>query len=508
MRSISVTTAITVLFCSKFLFSTVLVCRASSQPKGTVFRPSCPPKLGTHAPVDVNLLWSKTVPAGMSEDAAGQLTPLFDYKFLLPQESLRAGLSYTGAARRLRKFVQDFLHGEKQMKIGVVGGSISVGMHASKVGVTDWFSTVVGWLSSSAKSAEKVKGRNGCRPATPSGYMVFCLENSVDPDVDLVFVEYSLNDGYEDKITENSIIEAKEQLIRRLLKLPGKPAVVLLQVGHVWGCYIHPFFYTPEDIEGALAAYYDVSSVSQRTSIYLLNVHKPTEGFLFDQVYDDHHPLDVGHKIMADLVVHLIQEVAIGLLISPVTPAEVSVRDVPLPPPMHKGNLEPMGTTCLVEEKFADIAIATEGWRWVNEGTDIKPKWGFVSTVPGSELIVRLGDTARDDVISGGSNGTFPVLLQYLLSYSSSMGKAVIDCLGGGCQCKQAMADGYIPDKVSVTSMIQLDVQWSAHDTPCDLRVTVLNETSTEGHKFKVAGVVLAVTNSLKSAFSMKNWEV
>ncbi len=37
-----------------------------------------------------------------------------------------------------------------------------------------------------------ITGRNGCTPGVPSPYMIMCLELSVDPDVDLVFMEYTL----------------------------------------------------------------------------------------------------------------------------------------------------------------------------------------------------------------------------------------------------------------------------------------------------------------------------
>jgi hypothetical protein len=37
--------------------------------------------------------------------------------------------------------------------------------------------------------------RNGCLPATPSALMEMCLEQSVDADVDLLFIEYVANDG-------------------------------------------------------------------------------------------------------------------------------------------------------------------------------------------------------------------------------------------------------------------------------------------------------------------------
>ncbi|GIL85111.1 hypothetical protein Vretimale_9973 [Volvox reticuliferus] len=164
----------------------VRIIAAKGPPKGSILLP-CPPDPGLLAPaVNTSMLWSKSL-SGLNDEATAQLKPFFNYKFLLPEQSVRAGLDYSGAARRLRKFVQDLLRGDRSLKIGVVGGSISYGIAASRIGETDWFSIFVDWLSSSSKAP--VTGRNGCRPATPSAYMVFCLENSVDPDVDLVFVE-------------------------------------------------------------------------------------------------------------------------------------------------------------------------------------------------------------------------------------------------------------------------------------------------------------------------------
>lgn len=46
---------------------------------------------------------------------------------------------HLGANQRLRRVVRDLLRG-KPVKVGVVGGSISWGYMASKIGETDWFS--------------------------------------------------------------------------------------------------------------------------------------------------------------------------------------------------------------------------------------------------------------------------------------------------------------------------------------------------------------------------------
>lgn len=40
-----------------------------------------------------------------------------------------------------------------------------------------------------------ITARNGALPATPSALMNMCLETYVDPEIDLLFVEYCANDG-------------------------------------------------------------------------------------------------------------------------------------------------------------------------------------------------------------------------------------------------------------------------------------------------------------------------
>ena len=70
--------------------------------------------------------------------------------------------------------------------------------------------------------------RNGCIAGTPSAYMTVCLEMNVDANVDIVFAEYLLNDGKLDAII-NSNVREYERLVRRVMSLPGRPALVLMQ---------------------------------------------------------------------------------------------------------------------------------------------------------------------------------------------------------------------------------------------------------------------------------------
>jgi phospholipase/lecithinase/hemolysin len=58
------------------------------------------------------------------------------------------------------------------------------------------------------------------------------------------------------------------------------------------------------------------------------------------------HPNDRGHKLMADMVVYLIQQTALDLLVHPIGADEAAAASAPLLPPMFSG------------------ARARGAWRW------------------------------------------------------------------------------------------------------------------------------------------------
>lgn len=122
------------------------------------------------------------------------LRHIMDHKYSLPLEQVQKGLVYTGSNFRLRTVVHDLILGKRPIKVGAIGGSITNGAKASRIGKTDWFSLVGKYLQVAFPRAN-VTTRNGALPATPSALMNMCLEQYVDPDVDLVFVEYVANDG-------------------------------------------------------------------------------------------------------------------------------------------------------------------------------------------------------------------------------------------------------------------------------------------------------------------------
>lgn len=72
--------------------------------------------------------------------------------------------------------------------------------------------------------------------------------------------------------------------------------------------------------------------------------------------------------------------------------------------------------------------------------------------------------------------------LSYLRSYSDT-GKALVECVDG-CTCEPTKVDAV---SVRHTSEIHTERIVVSAAPECRVRVTVLNETSTQGHKFRLS---------------------
>ena len=71
---------------------------------------------------------------------------------------------------------------------------------------------------------------NSAVSASRSLLSELCLERLMDADVDLVFVEFVLNDGVVplEGVCEPPAAKAYERLVRKVLRRPSAPAVVLI----------------------------------------------------------------------------------------------------------------------------------------------------------------------------------------------------------------------------------------------------------------------------------------
>mmetsp|Transcript_3873 Transcript_3873/g.8308 ORF Transcript_3873/g.8308 Transcript_3873/m.8308 type:complete len:495 (-) Transcript_3873:846-2330(-) len=409
---------------------------------------------------------------------------LLDYKFSLPEVQLRRGTVYLGSNHRLRAALARALSG-KPVRIGVVGGSISYGHGATQKGRTDWVSVFQKYLATAFRN---VTLRNGCIPGTPSAYMVVCLDMSVDPDVDVVFSEYILNDGRHDSISNNPKTREYERLVRRVLGLPSRPAMVMMQVyshGNAFPNTHHewkPFHDGIEDVYGSLAQYYDVQWLSFRGATYRLSSFKADPNFTWNRLMDIDftHPNDLGHKIMADLAVWLVQQTAMDLLLRPPGHSDSMQLTEALPEPMYPGNIVPSSTMCVHYDALQQLMQNSRGFEFIAEGA--KRKKGYVGLTPGNSITFKV-DTNR------GGTPDMRVTMQvgHLKSYEH-MGKAKVECVSG-CTCNAPVLDGHCVERNSQLHLFNFYVSQAAE---CIIAITVLPETTSGEHKIKIAGVMLS----------------
>jgi hypothetical protein len=172
------------------------------------------------------------------------------------------------------------------------------------------------------------------------------------------------------------------------------------------------------------------------------------------------------------------QRVAIGLEASPWSELDEAEASLPLPEPMYAGNLEGINRLCVNGEALRTAAGDHDGWALVNEGDELKQKWGFVSHAPGAKLVMRVNTTRG--AADGG--GRVTAQLAYLKSYKG-MGAAVVSC-ANGCDCGEARVDGYHALRQSTVYLFRL----APSEAPeCHVVVRVDEATSDPdgGHKFK-----------------------
>jgi hypothetical protein len=135
---------------------------------------------------------------------------------------------------------------------------------------------------------------------------------------------------------------------------------------------------------------------------------------------------------------------------------------------MFSGNWESSNLICVVGEQLPHTVVANKGWQWVNEGTAVKPKWGFVSWQVGAKLVLKVDTRAscgrkpdvKDGMSSKGANAAAAppaaaaageegvedlavpgmiVWVGYVKSWRN-MGTASFNCIKG-CKCQGTTID-------------------------------------------------------------------
>ncbi|WWC65517.1 uncharacterized protein I303_108135 [Kwoniella dejecticola CBS 10117] len=135
--------------------------------------------------------------------------------------NIRMSRAYEGSHHRIRQFLQKALRGEP-LSISVIGGSVTKGHQVQKDEI--WFHKFGEWFTDLIGDGVEINYVNGAAPATGSDYFSFCFPLHIPLESDLIFIELAVND---EGILEH--VENMENLLRGLLDLPNRPAVILTE---------------------------------------------------------------------------------------------------------------------------------------------------------------------------------------------------------------------------------------------------------------------------------------
>ncbi len=218
---------------------------------------------------------------------------------------LEKSLMQTGNNARLKRVIDKARRGE-DVTVAFIGGSITQGAGAIPINTECYaYKTFKGFCELTGRGLEEnvhyVKAGVG---GTPSELGMIRYETDVLEDgrvtPDLVVVEFAVNDeGDETKG------ECYDSLVRKILNAENRPAVILLFAvfANDWNL---------QERLSPVGRAYDLPMVSTRDTVVEQFYLKPGSGKVVSKnqfFYDSYHPTSVGHTVMADGILHLLQMV-------------------------------------------------------------------------------------------------------------------------------------------------------------------------------------------------------
>ena len=339
--------------------------------------------------------------------------------------------------------------------------------------------------------------------------MSMCVTEHVPKESNLVILEYSCNDPpLAVPYMNNPDRSAYERLVRKVLKYVLHPAVLIMNFVNVVrdrndqpGKPLGPPAPYWGSIEGDIhdfALYYGLPAYSVKAGVYH-KMQRFEEGFMINTTcapfcehistqkyfyHDAFHPYGpTGHRVMAEIVFGHLLDVIEEMLSVQLNAADIDHANEPLPPPVIPGNFESTTDLCAFKENLRPFVLDSLGWNYTDEG---RKKFGWVADLPGSALTLALNTKPRLNSSDVTSTDTVIVNLAMLSSYEH-MGRASISCVFG-CTCNPVVLDFAIKDHFSPVRLFPFSV--SKHND-CHVNITVLNETSSEGHKVKLLGFTI-----------------
>lgn len=241
----------------------------------------------------------------------------------------------TGDLGRLAKVFAKARRGEP-IKLGVIGGSITVGAIASNP-ANSYSGLLLAWWRKRFPKCEidlinaGVAGTGSMYGALRAG------RDLLSGTPDLVVIEFAVNDNWTDG-------EAYEGLVRQILAQPNQPAAILLFMMWERGG-------NDQEMQAKVGRHYDLPMVSFRDALW----PEMAAGRMkwSDYIVDTVHPNDAGHAAAARFLTAMCETGMNAVKTTPFNAAD------PLPPPLHSDAFQKVGW-----RDAADLVpVGNEGWR-------------------------------------------------------------------------------------------------------------------------------------------------
>ena len=202
-----------------------------------------------------------------------------------------------GNALRLRHALDRALSGET-ITVALIGGSITEGAGASSY--KNCYASLVG-EGLKQRYGENINLINAGVGGTPSTFGWIRYENDVVKRVpasdgdglpDIVIIEFAVNDW-----NEPTRHKCYESMVKSVLMQENAPAVILLFSVFKNGWNL-------QDELKKVGETYDLTMISIRDAAYPRMDKLWTKDEWF---FDEYHPTDLGHRVMADCILHVIE---------------------------------------------------------------------------------------------------------------------------------------------------------------------------------------------------------
>lgn len=216
--------------------------------------------------------------------------------------ALKKSLVSTNSNARVKDVIAKMRSG-KDTTIGYIGGSITEGEGAdlnipNGTYKRGWAYYSYEYMANKFGTGNNVKYLNAAISGTGSEIgIVRAKKDLFDHNPDMIFIEFAVNNGYNDFYNETY-----ESLIRLALNQPNNPAVILT---FSWTMYSGE---AVENYMTQLGSYYNLPMISIHKGLNdldrgLMNYNGNTSSYL---CVDELHPSDDGHKLYAKLVANSI----------------------------------------------------------------------------------------------------------------------------------------------------------------------------------------------------------